>query len=305
MNCLNCEQEIKVEDKFCSTCGQENISSKSPFKDIVIHWLNANFNFDTKLWITLKYLLLFPGKIAYEYNEGKRNKFVHPIKLYLFITIIVGYINYNLNTNERNYYADIPIEEIDTLKSLTYSLGNINIKNKPTEYFKKIAIANKKTVDSLLILELGNLNNISPLEKYIFIKFSKIITYNKSDLEAILKKNFSISLFLLMPLFAVMLMVLFKKSKKYYVEHLVFSLYLHSFLYFLVFISQVFGIYSSFIEALLLIFIPPYYLYVSLKYFYKQSFLKTFFKTATSIFLHGILLIITVSVAILLMIAKL
>lgn len=85
-NCLNCGHI--VEEKFCPNCGQENIETRQTFYFLLTHFIEDITHYDGKLWKTIKYLLSYPGKLTKEYLAGKRQLFVAPVRLYIFISFI-------------------------------------------------------------------------------------------------------------------------------------------------------------------------------------------------------------------------
>ncbi len=85
-DCLNCG--TIVAGKFCQQCGQENIEVKESFIQIVYHFIEDITHFDGKLIKTLKYLITKPGFLTKEYVTGKRASYIHPIRMYLFISAI-------------------------------------------------------------------------------------------------------------------------------------------------------------------------------------------------------------------------
>ena len=88
--CANCGW-TDIE-RFCPHCGQENVPSAVPIREIVMSFLDEFLKFDTKLWITLKALVTKPGFLTTEYLVGRRVRYVAPIKLFLalsFVTFLV------------------------------------------------------------------------------------------------------------------------------------------------------------------------------------------------------------------------
>lgn len=85
-NCLNCGHH--VEERFCPHCGQENIESRQPFYFLFTHFIEDFTHYDGQFWQTIKYLLFNPGKLTKEYLSGKRQLYVAPVKLYIFISFI-------------------------------------------------------------------------------------------------------------------------------------------------------------------------------------------------------------------------
>ncbi|MCU7615366.1 DUF3667 domain-containing protein [Chryseobacterium sp. GMJ5] len=84
--CLNCSHI--VEERFCPYCGQENTESRQPFYFLFTHFIEDFTHYDGQFWKTLQYLLFKPGKLTKQYLSGKRQVFVAPVKLYIFISFI-------------------------------------------------------------------------------------------------------------------------------------------------------------------------------------------------------------------------
>lgn len=88
--CLNCGHT--VEERYCPHCGQENIEPKQPFHYLFTHFIEDFTHYDGEFWKTIKYLLLRPGKLTKEYLSGKRQMYVAPVKLYIFISFITFFL---------------------------------------------------------------------------------------------------------------------------------------------------------------------------------------------------------------------
>jgi len=85
-NCLNCGHH--VEDHYCSHCGQPNLELKEPFWGFIGHSVGHYFHFDSKFFHTLVPLLTKPGQITLDYLAGKRARYIHPVSLYIFVSIL-------------------------------------------------------------------------------------------------------------------------------------------------------------------------------------------------------------------------
>jgi hypothetical protein len=85
-NCLNCGHH--VEEHYCTHCGQPNLELKEPFWHFIGHSIGHYFHFDSKFFHTLVPLLTKPGQITLDYLAGKRARYIHPVSLYIFVSII-------------------------------------------------------------------------------------------------------------------------------------------------------------------------------------------------------------------------
>ncbi|HNX55111.1 MAG TPA: DUF3667 domain-containing protein [Prolixibacteraceae bacterium] len=86
--CLNCNTGLRPDDNYCPHCGQKNTTHIIPVKHIIVETFEDFFHFDTKLWNTIKITFSRPGKITADYLEGKRARYVPPVKLYIFISFV-------------------------------------------------------------------------------------------------------------------------------------------------------------------------------------------------------------------------
>jgi hypothetical protein len=84
--CLNCNTELN--GRYCHVCGQENLEPKESFWHLTTHFVYDVTHFDGKFFSTLKYLLFKPGFLPLEYSRGKRQSYLHPIRMYVFTSAI-------------------------------------------------------------------------------------------------------------------------------------------------------------------------------------------------------------------------
>jgi len=80
--CLNCNAEL--HGRYCHVCGQENIEPKETVWGLISHFFYDITHFDGKFFSTTRFLITRPGFLPKEYIEGRRARYLHPIRMYVF-----------------------------------------------------------------------------------------------------------------------------------------------------------------------------------------------------------------------------
>ncbi|TAF68193.1 MAG: DUF3667 domain-containing protein [Cytophagales bacterium] len=110
-----------------------------------------------------------------------------------------------------------------------------------------------------------------------------------------------ITMFLLIPIFAFFLKIIYFRSKRHYIEHLIFGLHIHAFAFFIfttmVILTFWLGAEAENIAWLILLLLI--YGYLAFKNVYKQNWFKTFLKASFVGFAYLIVLTIGLSIGIL------
>ncbi|KLT64182.1 DUF3667 domain-containing protein [Pedobacter sp. BMA] len=92
-NCLNCGSH--VEKHYCSDCGQPNLELKESFWGFISHSIAHYFHFDNKFFQTLTPLLTQPGQVTLDYLAGKRARYINPVSMYIFVSIVYFLVAYS------------------------------------------------------------------------------------------------------------------------------------------------------------------------------------------------------------------
>ncbi|MBS1604435.1 MAG: DUF3667 domain-containing protein [Bacteroidetes bacterium] len=77
-----------VGERYCTHCGQENTEPKESLGHLIGHFFEDVTHFDSKLFTTLKDLVLRPGFLTKEYVAGRRVRYLNPIRMYIFISAV-------------------------------------------------------------------------------------------------------------------------------------------------------------------------------------------------------------------------
>jgi hypothetical protein len=138
-------------------------------------------------------------------------------------------------------------------------------------------ISDAQLVDSL------NMGELTARERYIYER--SIRAYRKSEsINALVLKNMSTAMILVLPISALILMLFYRRTRKYYVEHLIHSIHLHCFVFSifgLFFFMQYFFDLTFQLKLVLWLFfllLAIVYSFVSLKRVYANGNRVTLFK---------------------------
>lgn len=84
--CANCG--AFAPRRYCPECGQETAAKITALKPLVLEFLNEFASFDSKLAHTFAALLFHPGKLTKDYIEGRRIRYIAPIRLYVLTSAL-------------------------------------------------------------------------------------------------------------------------------------------------------------------------------------------------------------------------
>lgn len=84
--CKNCGTEL--QGMYCHRCGQYALDVEQPFWKYVQQYFENVYQFDSKVWLTMRLLFTRPGFLTNEFNAGKIASYVHPFRLFMFVSVI-------------------------------------------------------------------------------------------------------------------------------------------------------------------------------------------------------------------------
>jgi hypothetical protein len=85
--CPNCKAEIFEYQHFCGNCGQKNRALKVKIWEFFSEFIDTLFNIDNRFFKTL-YHVIIPAKLTNAYFRGERQKYYHPLRIYLVVIIL-------------------------------------------------------------------------------------------------------------------------------------------------------------------------------------------------------------------------
>jgi hypothetical protein len=213
--CQNCGYAVDVA--YCSNCGQKNTETRQPFHHLFAHFVEDLTHYDGAFWKSILHLMFRPAQLTREYLVGKRQTYVPPVKLYIFISFVTFFI-----------LAVLPEDEIDKSPKLApnekiiSSSSDINIRNRHFDSPEDL----RKFLESKEGKEL-------PYFEEKMLRSAYHYSTNDLDMDDVLdsyQKFLPKVLFLYMPIFAFWLWLLHGKKKWCFFDHSIFTLHYFSFL---------------------------------------------------------------------------
>ncbi len=280
--CRNCGAHLS--GRYCHECGQDVLkgTEKSVFRLSYIAIENA-FSLDNKIFVTLKRLLFSPGYLSKEYVKGHIARYVHPAKLFWFITLLLfmvtaWYLAREIDTQQAKQKNKTGTEQTFNVSSLIDSLATAGrIKASDTAKLNLIA---RNAQDAIAISKEKDKEN--PDAKYDKLKrfMSNATTYLPY-----------ISLFFI-PVFAFLLLLFFRRKHLAYIDHFVFALHFHAFVFLLLLISILLVIAFPKLALLgwIMLLLPYIYFSIAVYHFYKPKITGLIFRSLLAAFIYCILL---------------
>jgi len=314
--CLNCGTE--TTGRYCPACGQENIEPKQTVWHLITHFFSDLTHFDGKFFLTVKDLFTKPGFLSREYMIGRRVSYLDPIRMYIFTSAIFFLIFLSafdirkISSGDKSK-ADMLMDP--NLRTLLTSAKTSQDSLKILKAYQAFGPYIKVNVDSAKKTPVGFTrlkDDYHSRAEYDSVQkalpdslrdgwLPRIVEYRKIEISGRYEKeggnlvrelisnnmhNWPKVLFISLPLFALLLKLLYFRHKQfYYVDHGIFTvhLYIFSFLILLVFFGvnalKTFTGWHWLDWLILLIVLYPFiYYYKAMRRFYAQGRGKTILK---------------------------
>jgi hypothetical protein len=296
--CLNCASLLQEGDKFCSSCGQENKPKRMPLWYFLEDFLSNLFSYESNLFKTFPNLIYRPGRLTNKFNEGKRKLYINPIRLYLISSLFYFFVfsliiprdfiddllGENMDfkiyqeINESDLKQQAKLQSILNKNDSKYLLNSPE-KSKKTDYKTLKKSAQDPDVSDSEFQKMLKSSNFSWLLSSP-IKKPRLLIANSYEYISTLTKNLPVLMFVLLPIFALILKLLYIRRDYFFIEHLIHALHLHSLAYWIYgFITLIYQFYFNHSNLITFAFLyVSGYAFISMKNVYQQSWKKTSLK---------------------------
>ena len=219
-HCINCGASIC--NQFCSVCGQETRLHVASAGEFIHEFVGHYVALEGRLWKTLRYLFTKPGFLTAEYIAGRRKRYVEPLRVYLTFSILFFAIL---------KFGGPPLMIFDgdeSAKGGQASNAVVAAQQEATQVpAESPTTAKQKRGDEVIVEEFGKKFPWADSRSKAFAEKSE--EERRRLITAGFFSYVPYALFLLMPLFAFYLKLLYLGTGRHYGEHLLFALHTNAF----------------------------------------------------------------------------
>jgi len=329
--CENCG--APMAGPFCAQCGQAAVDYRRSFRHVIVDILDSFLNWDSKFFATIGWLIVRPWHLTSQFLAGRRVRYVHPLRLYLLVSILFFFVvNYwakslhvdpsKLSAEDRAEIAadpDIPpavkaqVQRALDAKGLTQPEAQTSPSPEAAVTSQPSAIASPPP--AVASPSRSPSRDFGPLlqfdkppsdgfEKWLEQRAKEKMGEHGSKMAlfiATLFSNLPYMMLCCIPLFALVLKVLYVRKRVFYIDHLVYALHIHSFAYLAIMLivlitiglnRSIPGTFAGWIIAALWITFATQ-IFLSIRRVYRQGWFFTVFK----FFLGGIAYLFVLAIA--------
>ena len=254
--CLNCGAEL--QGPFCAQCGQKALLHPKPtIHELVEDALEEFAHFDGKIVQTLKMLVTRPGQLTVDIVEGRRARYIAPLRLYLTVSVLF-FLVAALSPPNASIVKRAPP------KSTGVSFGtDLNVGRELSEEEKRALLAAADTDGPRFLRPLVHRAVEDPvgLQRDVFAAWPK-------------------ALFALLPIFALCVALFY--HRRHFVEHMYFALHIHAFAFLAMAINSTVALahiaWISIPFGLAVLIGIPVYVHIAFKRVYGETHILTMVK---------------------------
>lgn len=196
-NCLNCGAVLA--GPFCAACGQKDPEINPSMRELVREVTHEFMHWDGKIPATMKALLFSPGQLTADFLAGRRARWISPLRLYLICSLL--------------FFTSKPIIE--------------NLTGRTLRQMAQVSLRDDRTQGPLTPEERAQLEAGLPARFFRIEQLERAAT-DSAALNRAVEAATAQAMFVLMPLFAFMTWVAWRRPGLRYPAHLYLSLNLHS-----------------------------------------------------------------------------
>jgi hypothetical protein len=290
-HCENCGAPLA--GKYCSQCGQAGIDYHRSFGTLLADAADAFLNLDERFLKTFTLVLFKPWSLTNDFLAGRRQRYVHPLRIYLLASVAFFILIRQLEHFKPEHGAiviDGSPKHSQTTPARTAS-PSPSPSESPSTPATTSPVTNEEK-DGLNFHFSDDDKEDRPksafeawLKNRVKEKIGPEGVHGELFLKALID-NLGPMVLCCIPLFALVLKLLYIFKRRYYIEHLVFALHTHAFVFLSTLIIIGLGLFLNWkapgaltpFVCTFLSFAVVINLLVAIRRVYQQNWLLTLFK---------------------------
>jgi Protein of unknown function (DUF3667) len=274
-SCRNCGYDLScvTNAKYCPECGQETDPSPPTFREFVNHFFGNYIAVKGSFVQTLWRLISRPGALTVDYLEGRKRRYMLPLRLYLTVSVI-AFLIFGLLANQGivNVEANLKTEDFSRGNVLMFGDGH-------TAKFKDGKIECEGLPDFLCDRIKAKFSRKEALREIVHTLPERMIRY------------WAYAMFVLVPLFAWLMKIAYWRREMTYGEHVVFALHLHAFWILAILLAQ-----SHDVVMTIASFAIPIYAILAMRRVYKGRWIGTLLRAPLVAIVYTVLAVVAVGI---------
>jgi len=227
--CGNCDAVLV--GPYCAQCGQHAHASARNLAAVVHDGWHDFTHIDGRLWNTLRLLMTRPGQLTVDFFADRRARYLPPVRLYLVLSVV--FFGFSFTTHETHKTAShdtaatTPTAQSAPASASAHKQPQTDTDDEDPDDDDMDA---KSTTGphSVVNFDCSDDSDTSVLAKSL-CKNGRANT--GAEFTSRLAHNTPKMMFVFLPLMAAVMLLLYWRPRRYYVEHLVYLLHNHSALY--------------------------------------------------------------------------
>ncbi len=326
--CENCGAEL--QGHWCAQCGQPAIDYRRSFRHVIADLLDEFLNWDSKFFATIALLIFKPWRLTNEFLAGKRVRYANPLRLYLLASILFFFaVNFGakgihfdaskLGSKDRAELeadlknTDLPPEAREKLQALLQESSPSPTPSPVTSASSPPPSAETEQqkkqygkIGERPFVAFDDAKSTTPFERWIEARAKEKMGEHGTKMGLFISTLFSNLPYMMLcciPLFALVLKVLYLRRHIFYIDHLIYALHIHTFFYtaVMLIVLATIGlnrfasgpIAGSMIALLWIGFVTQ--IFLSIRFVYRQGWFISIFKFLFGGFVYLIVLVLALA----------
>lgn len=230
--CPNCD--AAVHGPFCAQCGQETVIEVLRLKDFSHEYFQHFVTLESRLWRTLWTLVRYPGMLTTEFLAGRRRRYVRPLPLYISLSFAV-FLLMSFLPQQLISLDELPKAEPGAARN---ALNPKRIKANDSKAFQ-INLTDEPDAPDKPLPEFATLEKelglpvwSRPVVKRYYDSAQRWNANPREEIQRftpLFQAKLPYAAFALVPLFALLTRLVYRRRRRSYAEHFLFALHLHAF----------------------------------------------------------------------------